>query len=101
MVPVLQKGCSQGSVLGPQLWNIGFNSFIQYFEENGILVTCYADDTLFVVAADDLARLEEKVVSVLTRATMVLSDAGPELSSAKTDLMVVNGRSYDKIETTR
>lgn len=39
-------GVPQGLVLGPLLWNIGYDWVLRGAFQSGVSVTCYADDTL-------------------------------------------------------
>jgi hypothetical protein len=39
-------GVPQGSMLGPFLWNIGYDWVLRGALPEGVAVTCYADDTL-------------------------------------------------------
>ena len=42
----VESGVPQGSVLGPLLWNIGYDWLLRGTLLRGMSVTCYADDTL-------------------------------------------------------
>ena len=42
------KGCPQGGVLSPLLWNIVVDSGIALMEERGFDVQCFADDMVIV-----------------------------------------------------
>lgn len=45
-------GVPQGSVLGPLLWNIGYDWVLRGTLLRGLCVVCYADDTLVTARAD-------------------------------------------------
>lgn len=48
----MEAGVPQGSVLGPLLWNIAFDSVLTTPKEIGCHVICYANDTLIIATAD-------------------------------------------------
>ncbi|KAA5621461.1 hypothetical protein F3G89_32000, partial [Pseudomonas aeruginosa] len=53
----VQRGVPQGSVLGPLLWNIGYDWVLRGTLSTplpGLSVVCYADDTLVVARGRDL-----------------------------------------------
>ncbi|KMQ86470.1 reverse transcriptase [Lasius niger] len=45
-------GVPQGSVLGPVLWNLGYNSVLRGALLTGLGVVCYADDTLVMARGE-------------------------------------------------
>ncbi|CAB3261363.1 unnamed protein product [Arctia plantaginis] len=53
-------GCPQGSVLGPYLWNIGFDDFLAIPIPSGCTLNAYADDGLLLVESDTRAGLERR-----------------------------------------
>ena len=53
----VSKGCPQGLVLGPLLWNLGYNYVLDTLHSLGLHVYYYADDTLILLAANDTESL--------------------------------------------
>lgn len=91
----LTRGRAQGSVLGGLLWNISYNYALEHFEPTGTRVTCYANDTAFVIGANNSRRLTEKINKLLEEVPVVLSQSGLLLSARKTEVMVLRGKGFD------
>lgn len=51
---MVRAGVPQGSVLGPVLWNIGYDSVLREGVEPGCCIICYADDTLILAETDNI-----------------------------------------------
>lgn len=90
----MSAGVPQGSVLGPLLWNIGYDWAIRLALLPRMTVICYADDTLVAVRGK---RLEE----VLRRAAVAsdlmvhrISLLGLRVSLPKTEAIVFGGRGW-------
>ncbi|XP_025261901.1 uncharacterized protein LOC112637121 [Camponotus floridanus] len=61
-------GVPQGSVLGPMLWNLGYNSVLRGALLTGLGVVCYADDTLVMARGktwEDVNRLARVGVALV------------------------------------
>lgn len=87
----LEKGCPQGSVIGPLIWNLAYNYVLDHFNGGGVSVNCYADDTVFVVGANSPVRLSRKIGEILDEAVVMLAQGGLELSAEKTEVVVFTG----------
>lgn len=53
-------GVPQGSVLGPILWNIAYDSVLDPTEEEGCKTICFADDTLIIAEAGSVSLAIER-----------------------------------------
>lgn len=63
----LTKGCPQGSIPGPVLWNVLFDSFLREFTGNGEDAYAYADDALILVKGNARVEMEERAARKLVR----------------------------------
>jgi len=83
----LNRGCPQGSVLGPTLWNIVYDHVIRILERWYPDTCVYADDTFIIVTANTAAVLKMRVESCITRVNNILAEIGLELSINKTEVL--------------
>jgi len=92
VVRQVMAGVPQGSVLGPILWNIGYDRVLSEGANYGCSVICYADDTLILAAADDVstatARASVQANGVLSR----IEALGLTVAVGKTEAVCFPGR---------
>jgi hypothetical protein len=69
------KGCPQGSVLGPLVWNLIMNSLLRKSFPDGCEVVAYADDTVVLVRGNTRKQIEEYAA-----ASMVLVEKWAEIN---------------------
>ncbi|VDO14914.1 unnamed protein product, partial [Brugia timori] len=84
----LSRGCPQGSILGPTLWNVIHDAAIRHLEPlcNGLV--CFADDTLLILGANSPPALATRCEGVLQAFSTVLAAHGLQLNVAKTEFLV-------------
>ena len=90
----LSRGCPQGSVLGPTMWNLAYNatlSLLQHTPNSGMI--CFADDSLLLIAAKSGDELEEAVAHTGTLIVDHLQSQGLELNTNKTQVLVFKQKS--------
>jgi len=86
------RGVPQGSVLGPHLWNLGYNSVLtRAFLPPGCSAICYADDTLVIATGDDWGTAESRANDALASVVRHIEDLGLKVAPQKTEAMYVNG----------
>lgn len=54
------RGYPQGSVVGPLLWNVLFDSLLTLEIEEGVSITAYADDALLLVRGQSTLQLADR-----------------------------------------
>lgn len=86
----LERGCPQGSVLGPLMWNIGYNYVLTGMDRVWTKSYAYADDTLMLLAAESIEELYHKVQLNIKRVEKDMQKGGLLLNISKTGLMVMS-----------
>lgn len=84
-------GVPQGSVLGPLLWNIGYDWVLRGDLPSGAGVSCYADDTLVMARGDTFevaARLATEAVTLVVGRIEML---GLKVALGKTEALCFHG----------
>lgn len=54
----ITRGCPQGSILGPDLWNMVLDGLLRILETNLCSFAAYADDLIVILSADSRLRME-------------------------------------------
>ena len=87
------KGCPQGSVCGPNFWNITLEPLLHKLTEMDQIggVVAYADDIAFVVHGNNRNELESKTNQILCELDIWCKNNKLNLSKEKTTYMLVRG----------
>ncbi|CAB0033456.1 unnamed protein product [Trichogramma brassicae] len=86
----LGRGCPQGSVLGPDLWNVCLDPLLQKIAALGGEVFAYADDLLLLVDGGSRGQCEVKGQSLTDVIVSWATSMGLQLSKAKTEMILLN-----------
>ncbi|KAI4484960.1 hypothetical protein M0802_012917 [Mischocyttarus mexicanus] len=93
---ILERGCPQGSVLGPLLWTIIYDGFLKLETGEGTSKIGYADDGLILVEGKSRKEIERRCERAMEVVGDWMEDNKLELSKEKTVLMLLKGRMNDE-----
>jgi len=89
---VITGGVSQGSVVGPLLWNMTYNTVLGETLPVGVTMLGFADDTLVVVAAKTISDLEELANKILDQIAGKINQLGLDIAAEKTEAVLFTNR---------
>lgn len=79
----LTKGCPQGSIFGPILWNATMNQLLTSNPPDFIRIQANADDIAVSVAANTRTQLVERATNILATVKLWGSKRGLNFSTSK------------------
>jgi len=86
----IDRGCVQGSILGPKLFNLYLRELAIIKDENTDIVT-YADDTYIVISGPS-ANLPKIVEETIKKQTSILKKFGMCVNKSKTEVMWIGNK---------
>lgn len=92
----VNRGVPQGSVLGPILWDIGYDKVLRTALFVDSKVVCYADDTLLLIGGDNWTRTVRIADIIIARILAEIKKLGLEVSPQKTEMIWFRGKSQGK-----
>lgn len=87
----LTKGCPQGSILGPLLWNVMFETLLKMYFGNYAKVIAYADDVVLLIHGMSRVELEISAQYAVNVACGWSSISKLTFSQLKTQLLLLKG----------
>ncbi|XP_070530005.1 uncharacterized protein [Cardiocondyla obscurior] len=88
----LQRGVPQGSVLGPFLWNIGYDAVFSSALPPHSKVVCYADDTLILSGGRDWTEARARGEIAASSVLRSVQKLGLYVAHEKTEAIVFSGK---------
>jgi len=85
-------GVPQGSVLGPTLWNLFYDSVLRLPLRDGVKLVAFADDLAVVAVAHNAELIEEIVSPTLNEVTAWMSENGLCLAPEKSECVVLTNK---------
>jgi len=91
------SGAAQGSILGPDLWNVSYDSLLRLDMPDETLLVGYADDVAALVSARTVEHAQLKLQTVMRRVDEWMRDHGLSLALGKTEIVVLTKKRIPKI----
>ena len=87
----LSRGCPQGSVLSPVLWNILVNSLLRIPLPLDCHIVAYADDITLLISASSRRQIEASANTCLSKFSAWATDCKLRFSAAKSKGLLLRG----------
>ena len=83
------RGCPQGSICGPAVWNMMMDGLLEEIGRRGISCVAYMDGRLCMIEADNKKDIEEVGTEVMAMVVAWGNGVGVKTSREKTDMMLL------------
>lgn len=85
----ITSGAAQGSILGPELWNINYDDIFRTEMPSDAYLVGYADDIAAVITARNMEEAQSKLNQVMLRTKAWLDSHSLRLATEKTELLII------------
>lgn len=87
----VRRGCPQGSISGPFLWNLVMNELLEELDTAGVLCCAYADDLLLLIEGNSRRMIEERASIACETVHAWGQWVGVDMSHEKSNCMLLKG----------
>uniref|UniRef100_A0A0K8SB34 Reverse transcriptase domain-containing protein n=1 Tax=Lygus hesperus TaxID=30085 RepID=A0A0K8SB34_LYGHE len=87
-VKEITAGAAQGSILGPQLWNVAYDGVLRLEMPTDCFLVGYADDVAAVIQARTIELAQVKLDVIMRRITRWMDEHGLTLATSKTEVVL-------------
>lgn len=88
----ISSGAAQGSILGPDLWNMIYDDILQIEMPDDTHLVAFADDVAAVITTRNTTEAQWKLNQVMRRTQSWLEAHGLKLATEKTELLLLTRR---------
>lgn len=88
----ITAGAAQGSILGPDLWNVAYDDLLQMAMPDGTFLVGYADDVAAVITARSIELAQLRLNQVMRRVSGWMDDHRLQLALEKTEIVILTRR---------
>lgn len=88
---IVNKGCPQGSILGPKFWNLIFDDLLNKIREDNFDCVAYADDLMVPISGNSRNTLETKANQVASLIHDWCTKHKLTLSKEKSEMLLAKG----------
>lgn len=91
------SGAAQGSILGPDLWNVSYDSLLREEMPEETRLVGYADDVMALIAARDVTQAQLKLNRVMRTINNWMARHGLSLALSKTEIVILTKKRIQTI----
>lgn len=92
----MTAGAAQGSVLGPDLWNIMYDGLLRIETPDNTSLVGYADDVAAIITARDIEIAQIRLAQIMRRVSTWINAHGLQLALEKTEVVLLTGRRIER-----
>ena len=91
------SGAAQGSILGPDLWNVAYDSLLRSEMPEETVLVGYADDVAALIAARNVEMAQLKLNQVMRVVNNWMANHGLSLALSKTEIVILTKKRIDTV----